>query len=377
MIIAVNLTHIMHSKHIDGVGQFALNLLRGWQAAGRLGPDIHLLVADNFYEKCRGLFSEASIIPIARLDESRIMNRYYRFSKSLIINRYLLPRFLNRHCCDLLYHPFNNVNDHISTKVPTIITLHDLFFQNHPEEFGGLYLRYLQHWYREMIYHSRQIVTPSEFVKQDILKYYPDVNPDKITVINNPIWIECSKTQPYPVPKPYILSVNSIRNHKNLITLLKAYQLIQDQVEHYLILTGAQWGVRMDPEQYAATHNIKKLIMTCYVADEERNYLYQNADLFVSPSLHEGFGMTPVEAALFEIPVLTTRETSIPEITRNMVNYYEPAEDHHALAQRMLDLLRNRPPQGQLRHIKNTLAQEYDVKKKAAEYWELFTRMHG
>ncbi len=115
--------------------------------------------------------------------------------------------------------------------------------------------------------------------------------------------------------------------------------------------------------------------MTGYLSDEHRNYLYRNADLFVSPSLHEGFGMTPVEAALFETPVLTTRETSIPEVTRNMVNYYEPAEDPNVLAARILNLLENRPPKSELRRIKKTMAQEYDPERIAALYFSMFEHL--
>lgn len=60
------------------------------------------------------------------------------------------------------------------------------------------------------------------------------------------------KTKGLPVNNPYILCVNSIRVHKNLITLLKAFQLIQDQVEHYLVLTGIKGDNHLDPEQYAS-----------------------------------------------------------------------------------------------------------------------------
>jgi glycosyltransferase involved in cell wall biosynthesis len=58
-----------------------------------------------------------------------------------------------------------------------------------------------------------------------------------------------------------------------------------------------------------------------------------------------------------------------------MVNYYEPAEDHNALAARILNLLEHRPPQSELQHIKETLAQEYDPKKIAALYFDLFERL--
>ena len=64
--------------------------------------------------------------------------------------------------------------------------------------------------------------------------------------------------------------------------------------------------------------------------------LYQNAGLFVSPSLFEGFGMPPVEAMYNKIPVITTRKASLPEVTMGKAFYYEPAKDFKALSQKCL-----------------------------------------
>jgi glycosyltransferase involved in cell wall biosynthesis len=374
MKIAVNLTYLMDGKQPEGTGQFALNLFKGLQSIGKLNKGFHLFVFDTFREKAARLFPEVEVIPLAAMGDFFSMNKYRRFLTSLYIDRCLVPRFLKKDRYDLLYHPFNSVNSYISKKIPTLITMHDMFFKNHPGEHSTKYIKYLQYMYEGLVYKTNHIVVPSQFVRQDILKHYPGADPGKITVINNPVLVNCGVIKDFPVEKPYILCVNSIRNHKNLVTLLKAFQLIEDKIGHHLVLTGGKGHIHINPEQYAAQKGIKKLIMTGYISDEHRNYLYRNADLFVSPSLHEGFGMTPVEAALFETPVLTTRETSIPEITKNMVNYYEPAEDPRALATRILDLLKSRPPKSELRHIKEIFAQEYEPEKIAKLYFYVFER---
>ncbi|HNX29079.1 MAG TPA: glycosyltransferase family 1 protein [Syntrophomonadaceae bacterium] len=362
----------MAGNQLEGLGQFTLNLFKGLQAIGKLDENFHLFTFDTFSEKAQRLFPEARIVPIAAMGDFHNLNKYHRFLKSLYIDQYLVPHFLKKDRYDLLFHPFNAANDHMSHKVPTLITIHDLYFRNFPGNHNRKYLIYLKYRYEDLIHNSKHIIVPSQFVKQDILKYYPHADPEKITVINNPVLIDYNKIAEFPVEKPYLLCVNSIRRHKNIITLLKAFQLIEDQIDHYLVLTGAITSDGIDPAQYAAQNKIKKLIVTGYVSDEQRNYLYQNADIFISPSLHEGFGMTPVEAALFAIPVLAARTTSIPEITRNMVNYYEPADDPHALAAQILKLIKNTPSPTELLHIKNTLTREYDFEKIAALYFDAF-----
>jgi len=377
MKIAVNFTYLMDGKRPEGIGKYALNLFKGLQSIGKLNKNFHIFVANNFCEECEGLFPEATIIPVAAVDNYDKWHKYHRFIKLVQLDRYLVPRFLRRARYDLFFHPYSAVDDYISREVPTLVTIHDLFFKNYPQEFSRKYLKYMNYRYKDIIYNTRHLVVPSQFVKQDILKFYPDTEPGKITVINNPVWINSESSREVEVNKPYILSVGAIRNHKNLITLLKAFQLIQHKVEHCLVLTGAKGHLRIDPGKYAAEQHIDKVIMTGYLPDDQRNYLYQHADLFVSPSLHEGFGMTPVEAALLETPVLTTRATSIPEVTKDMVNYYEPATDPQVLAAQILNLLQHRPPRNDLHEIKNTLAQEYSPEKIAVAYFALFERLVG
>lgn len=372
MKIAVNLLFLMAGNQLEGIGQFTLNLFLGLHAIGKLNGNFHLFVFDTFAEKAQRLFPEARIIPIAAMGDFHNLNKYHRFLKLLYIEQYLIPHFLGKERYDLLFHPFNAADAYISHKVPTLVTIHDLYFRNFPSSLSKKYYIYVKHRYNDLVYNSKHIIVPSQFVKQDILKYYPHADPGKITVINNPILIDYNKTTEFPIEKPYILSVNSIRRHKNIITLLEAFRLIEDQVDHHLVLAGATSYDGIDPAQNAAQNKIKKLIVTGYVSNEQRNYLYQNADIFISPSLHEGFGMTPIEAALFAIPVLTSRTTSIPEITRNMVNYYEPADDSHALAEQIIKLIENPQSQTKLLQIKNTLAREYDYEKIAALYFDAF-----
>lgn len=108
-----------------------------------------------------------------------------------------------------------------------------------------------------------------------------------------------------------------------------------------------------------------------YISDEDRNTLFYNADLFVSPSMQEGFGRTPVEAALCRVPVISTKETSLPEATMYEAFYYDNPTDDKELADKMFEVLNNKPSKERLDEIANKLEAEYNEEKIAQKYIEL------
>lgn len=119
------------------------------------------------------------------------------------------------------------------------------------------------------------------------------------------------------------------------------------------------------------------VILGSDLSDDERNGLLAGADLFVSPSLFEGFGRTPVEAAMLEIPVLTTRETSLPEATMELVHYYEPARDENALAEAILSVFSSPQSPEQRREIARILREQYAPERIAGLCREHCLEMMG
>lgn len=84
----------------------------------------------------------------------------------------------------------------------------------------------------------------------------------------------------------------------------------------------------------------------------------------------EGFGYTPIEAAMLETPVLTSKETALYETTMGLLNYYEPVKDYKVLANRIKEILASPPSRDELRDIAHTLARRYDLCEQAQKVWE-------
>lgn len=375
MRITINLTCLYDGQNVDGIGQFALNLMRGLQSAGKLNKDIVVVVFESFRKQAERAFPEVSVLSLENVPDLYSLNKYERLIRLNYINQALLPRMIKKTSANLHYHPFTLAESFADPKTPTVFTLHDLYFKNFPQNHKPLYIPYLNLQYNRLLRHSDHLVVPSDFVRNDIAKFYPRHNMQSVSVIHNPVLIDTSALPAHKASPPYILSVNSNRIHKNLRTLLKAFRSIEDQIEHHLVLVGSKGNSRLDLLKLADELGIKKIKVAGYLADAERNELYRCASLFVSPSMHEGFGMTPVEAALFRIPVVTTRETSIPEATKNLLNYYEPADDPKALASSILNVLHNPPSPESLARISDVFAKSYDARHIAEQYYSLFERI--
>ena len=125
--------------------------------------------------------------------------------------------------------------------------------------------------------------------------------------------------------KQYFYTVSSLAKHKNLITLLKMIKLMKDEGESpKLVITGVKVNAADEIMQYIADNDLKKnVIYTGFISNEDRNALYDNCKVFLFPSVFEGFGMPPVEAMLRNVPVVTTKATSIYEVTQGKASYIE------------------------------------------------------
>ncbi len=180
---------------------------------------------------------------------------------------------------------------------------------------------------------------------------------------------------------PYIFCINSFLAHKNQITLVKAFNNIKEKIPHKLILVGRPESEKRNSRyklitEYIEENNLKNRVKVfSFISDEDRNALFYNADLFVTTSVQEGFGRTPVEAALCKVPVISTKETALPEATMNEVFYYENAKDEKELAKKILEVLENRPTEEKLEQIAKKLEKEYSEERIAKQYIDLINEV--
>lgn len=207
-----------------------------------------------------------------------------------------------------------------------VTTIHDithvLFPEYLPNKFALYYAKFM---IKLAIIKSKYILTVSENTKNDLIKYF-NANPDKIVVTYNGVddKFVCKSVKEYDYlydkyniekNKKILLYVGNKKPHKNIATLIKALALLENKEEYKLILSGKGFDSYTELEELTTKlHLSENIIHTGHVTDEELVDLYNFADLFVFPSLYEGFGIPVLEAMACGTPVVSSNSSSLPEV---------------------------------------------------------------
>ncbi len=198
--------------------------------------------------------------------------------------------------------------------VPTVVTIYDVIPLLLPETQSFLRKKY---WPKTLQYaatHADSIITISDQSKQDISRLL-HVSESKITVTTLAVDATHFKPSPMTGTDPYILFVGTWDERKNITTLIRAFELIADKIPHMLIIAGKPAHKQDASQAYAqASVYADRIKFRENVPYDELPTLYSNADIFVWPSIYEGWGFPPQEAMACGTPVIVSNGGSLPEV---------------------------------------------------------------
>lgn len=297
---------------------------------------------------------------LTRIDEK---NRYYIFLRKQEFAKFQIPnsRFqkiladypwysleeqtlflktLLRYPIDIMHFPHFNMP--LVYSKPFVVTIHDLTPKFFPgEKVGKSWLR--RKTYDLVLTHAiksaRAIITPSQFTKNHILKYF-NVKPEKIYVIYEGIpLLHAVRESKSPLPptlhsKPYILYVGVWRSHKNLEGLLQAFILLKRSgLPHKLVLVGESDIYFKKMKKLWEQLGLEQEIMPVgFQSDEKLEIWYKNAALLVLPSFAEGFGLTPLIALFYGVPVAVSSIPVLREVLGDQAFYFDPSNPNDMAA---------------------------------------------
>ena len=313
----------------SGAGRYIHETLKALQGTDRLNQ-YHIYVGSDAGE------SYGDIV------EGRFQKSQIGFSsKSSIVNKlwhtFILPLRLLIDGTDLLHLPWTTI--YLFKVCPTVITILDVGEYSLPERYSRPIVIYRKAVLPIIVRLADRIITISGHSKQEIVRYL-GVEPGKIEVIYCGVNKRfCLRDHSASVARieavygnisPYILYVGQISHPgKNLVRLIEAYSKLRKKglTAHKLVLAGVK-SLRAE----AVFHKIQDegletdVIYLGYVPDRYLPTLYSASELFVYPSLFEGFGVAMVEAMASGIPVVASNTSALPEILGGAGILFDPLD---------------------------------------------------
>jgi glycosyltransferase involved in cell wall biosynthesis len=224
---------------------------------------------------------------------------------------------------------------------PSIVTVHDLAFLTVPHCAYPTLRDYLQEVVPRSVRRASRVIAVSQSTAQDLVEYL-GTDPERIEVIHEGVsrWLRPrtpgddanALSHELAGTGPYILSVGTLEPRKNYVRLLEAFAVLRARgIEHRLVIAGRKGWLYQPIFERVRELNLEREVLFVEPGDPELLALYRAADVFVYPSLYEGFGIPPLEALACGIPVTCSSASSLPEIVGEAALLFDP-EDVEAMA---------------------------------------------
>lgn len=270
--------------------------------------------------------------------------------------KFLLPKKVHHDKCEIfisLYQCPTFLPQSINHK----IIVHDFIPKIFPEYLNNWRKKFYFYLSNQAIRHADEIITVSEWSKKDIHKYLKIAN-NKIKVAYPSVGEEFFKSssssednkilEKYGVFGRYIFYIGGFDTRKNIPGLLEAFAKLSEnyEVNDINLILGGEDKSRFSHLFTNAKSEIDKLgiaekvKMIGFIKQKDLPALYRNCELYVLPSLYEGFGMMPLEAMVSGAPVAVSKTSSLPEVGGDAVLYFNP-HDTNEMARVMGKVLRN------------------------------------
>lgn len=246
-----------------------------------------------------------------------------------------LPRRAGQDRLDLL-HVTYNAPLRLHRSCALVVTVHDISFTRFPQFFSRRDRLVLGTLVPRSVRAAKQVITDSDSAKRDLLAEYR-LPADKVTVtyyaagpqfrsIADPMQLENVRAK-YNTSERFILTVGNLQPRKNIERLVAAFAQAKQEyhLPHRLVIVGqTQWRGSAVAAAVQAQGLASEVLLTGYVPDEDLIGLYSAAEIFVYPSLYEGFGLPVLEAMACGAPVIASNIGPLPEITGGAARLVDP-----------------------------------------------------
>lgn len=266
-----------------------------------------------------------------------------------------LPALCHKRSYDVLFLPAANRRSPFWVPCPTVGTVHDFSSAHVSEKYDPARMFFIKKVTPALIRRLDMILTVSECSKTDIVNFC-NISPDRVVVTPNGVDLDtyCAGdrkqalellTKRYPIRSPYLLYVSRIEHPgKNHVRLIKAFNNLKSKTgsPHQLVLAGSNWSRAEEVYKMAELSPYKDdILFIGFVPGSDLPLLYRGAELFVFPSLFEGFGIPILEAMACGTPTVCSNLSSMPEVAGDAAMLFDPYDEEN-ISDTMIKMLSSR-----------------------------------
>ncbi len=272
----------------------------------------------------------------------------------------------------------------------TVVTVHDLTILRYPHFFPAIDVWYWRAIEPRTLHQADRVIAVSQHTADDLERFYR-LPPERITVIYNccnPLFQPAGEAEVarvrarYGLARQTVIHVGSISRKKNLATLVKAFARFRQATRFpgQLVLVGREYGKGRDEELYHAISALgleEVVVFTGPVPDQDLPPLYSASEVFVFPSVHEGFGLVALEAMACGLPVITTAGGAITEVVDEAALMLRDPTDQDELSLALQRVLEDADLQGRMIEGGLEQARRFSCAEVARQTLQLYREVVG
>jgi glycosyltransferase involved in cell wall biosynthesis len=363
--IGINLLYI-NPKLAGGSVTYALNVL---EQLAEIDKETEYIIYIN--RDCKSL-----AFKIGSNFKLRILNfGYTSVYKRYFWEQFILPFYLSKDNIDLV-HSLGYVGP-ILTPIKKIVSILDINYKGHTNNMTVSKKKMLGLMVNLSAKSAKKIITISEFSKNQIVKF-TNTPAKKVLVTllsgSNDNFVELNNisSSTYDFESPYIIAFSSPSPHKNIDRLILAFKEVSYlKTDLKLVLVGHRNKNELLMKLIDKNELLDKVFFTGFVPDDEIVPLISSAQVFVFPSLYEGFGIPLLDAQQCNVPVVSSGAGSLPEVGRNAAIYFDPTNVSE-MAEKLLNVLNNSVLAEELKTKGLINRQNFSWKKTASQTLALY-----
>lgn len=359
-----------------GVSRFTYSLLDG---LSHLDGNQRYTAYINGAEAVAAAKTPLATTPRLRLSPARWATG--RPQQRIAWEQFALPAALRRERVDVFHSPVNILPERVPCA--SVVTVHDLAFERYPEHFRPARRIYQHTFTRRSARAATLVAAVSESTKRDLIErfqapeervrvVYPAIDAD-FTPTDDPEALAAFRAR-NNLPDRYLLFLGTLEPRKNLLRLVEAYATLRAELPDtpQLVLAGGKgWYYQSVIEGIKTLGLERHITLAGYIAREDQPLWYAGAELFVYPSVYEGFGLPVAEALACGVPTVTSNVSSLPEAGGPVATQVAP-DDTSSLAHAMRGILSDSSARARARIEGPRWTSRFSVARMAAAYADVY-----